>query len=334
MKILIIRFSSIGDIILTSPVIRELRKNYPDGKIDILVLSKFCDAITGNPNIDEVLLFDKEKNKGINGIKSYVNENLKERDYDLVIDLHSKLRSKLLSLFLGKKTYRYKKRKFWKTLLVKLRLIKYKPDDTIVKRYFTALEKIGVKYKNEELDFNFGEKDKEKVKKYTDCVVFAPGASKETKKWPGKYFAELGEKIYKEYGEKILLVGSKAEYDELEAIKQDIGDPCENLAGKLSLKETGALMAQSFLVVSNDSGPFHIARGVKADIYVIFGPTSPYMFDFEGNSTLIYLDEKCSPCSLHGDKECPKKHFRCMRNISPIVVLEKIKEQKNKKDSF
>jgi lipopolysaccharide heptosyltransferase II len=328
MKILIVRFSSIGDIILTTPVIRKLKQKYPDGQIDILVLSKFKDAITGNPNIDEVLLFEKENNKGIKGIKAYVKENLKDRNYDLVIDLHSKLRSKLISFFLGKKTYRYKKRKFWKTLLVKLRIIKYIPDDTIVKRYFTALENLDVEYENEELDFNFFEKEVEKVSKYNNYVVFAPGASKETKKWPGEYFAELGKKINNEYGKKILLVGSKAEYEELESIRVGIGEACENLGGKLTLKDTGALMARAFFVLTNDSGPFHIARGVKADTYVIFGPTSPNMFDFKGNSTLIYLGEKCSPCSLHGDAVCPKQHFNCMKNIEAKKVFEIIKNSK------
>lgn len=96
------------------------------------------------------------------------------------------------------------------------------------------------------------------------------------------------------------------------------------MAGKLSLKQSGALLSKALFLVTNDSGPFHIARGVKCKTFVIFGPTSPKMFDFGSNTILIDKNIKCSPCSLHGDKECPKGHFDCMKQITGKEVFDTI----------
>lgn len=329
MKVLFIRFSSIGDIILTTPVIKELKNKYPNAEIDFLTFAHFKDAITGNKNINKIIEFEKNKYKSIFGIKKFVLEKLKNENYDIIIDLHSKMRSKLVSFFLKKKIYRYNKRSLWKSIFVKLGLIKYTPDDTIVKRYFTAVKKLDVFYNGENIEFYYNEKDTAKVKKYENYVVLAPGASKETKKWPKEYFAEIAKMINEKYKKNILLVGSKKEYDELQYIKDNSGEFCINLAGELTLKESGALMAKSFFTLTNDSGPFHISRGVKAKTYVIFGATSPFMFDFEGNSILIYGYEKCSPCSLHGDKICPKNHFNCMKKLTPDKVFEIVSTMQN-----
>lgn len=100
-----------------------------------------------------------------------------------------------------------------------------------------------------------------------------------------------------------------------------------NLVGKLTLKETGALLSQIRFLLTNDSGPFHIARGVGCKTFVIFGPTSPGMFDFGENDTLVYSKIDCSPCSLHGDKVCPKKHFKCMKELSYEKVFKIIENK-------
>ncbi|MGM0509271.1 MAG: glycosyltransferase family 9 protein [Fusobacteriota bacterium] len=328
MNILVIRFSSIGDIILTTPILEAIKKKYPDSRLDFLTFHKYKETVMGNKNINNLILFKKDKYKGVCGIYKF-SKKLEKNDYDIVLDLHSKIRSKLISLFLGKKTYRYKKRQLWKTLLVKLKIIKYNSDNTIINNYFGAAQKsLGVTKKNENIKFNFSKNDLERVKKYNNYIIFAPGASKNTKKWPVDYFAELGKKFVNE-GEKIALIGSKKEFHELEIINKKIGSESINLAGKLSLKESGALMFTSKWVLTNDSGPFHISRGVGAKTFVIFGPTDPNMFSYDQNSVLIYNDSNCSPCSLHGDSSCPKGNFKCMEELSSKKVYEKIKEVLN-----
>jgi ADP-heptose:LPS heptosyltransferase len=155
-------------------------------------------------------------------------------------------------------------------------------------------------------------------------VVLAPGASKNTKKWTVEGFGKLAKLVKEKYNKDIILIGSSKEKDECETINKLSGNICINLAGELSLKESGALLSKAEFLVTNDSGPFHIGRGVKTKSYVIFGPTDPGMFEYDEFGILIYGNEPCSPCSLHGDKKCPKGHFNCMRNISPEMVMKKI----------
>lgn len=324
MKILVIRMSSFGDVILTTPVIKQLREKYPKAIIDFVVLDSFKEAIRGNVNIDNLIIFEKKSFKGMMGIYKF-SQTLGE--YDLIIDLHGKMRSMLISLFVKGKTIRYKKRALWKTLLVKWKLIKYEADHTIVKSYFKPLKELGLKYRGEELEFDFEEKDKEAVKEYENFIVFAPGASKETKKWTAEGFSKLAKLLNEHYGKEVLLIGGKNEWDELELIKSKSGEFCKNLAGKLSLKESGALLSKAAFVITNDSGPFHMARGVNTLSFAIFGPTDPNMFEYNEKSVLLYAEERCSPCSLHGDKICPKGHFNCMKNLRAEDVFEIIKKR-------
>lgn len=318
-RILIIRFSSIGDIILTTPVLRAIKEKYPNATLDFLVLDRFKDAIKGNPDIDNLLIFQKEKYKGLSGI-FYYYRHLKNKKYDLIIDLHSKIRSIIISNLIKGPVLRYKKRSWWKAVCVKMRLITYHVDDTIVRNYFAPLKKIGIFYSTEKLYFSFTSKDLAKTARFDNFVVMAPGAANNTKKWPKEYFGALGKKLKKD----ILLIGGKNEFENLEEIKNIIGPRCVNLAGRLSLKESGALLSKANFVITNDSGPFHMARGVRAKTFVIFGPTDPDMFEYSDNAILLFSGVKCSPCSLHGDSTCPKKHFECMRSLTPEKVYQVI----------
>lgn len=322
MKILVIRLSSIGDIILTTPVLKAFKEKYPEAVIDFLVLDKFKESIEGVPFIDNVILFNKEKNDGLHNMEKFGKE-LKKNGYDYIFDLHSKIRSKIISKNIGVKTFTYRKRSWWKTLLVKMKLIKYKVDNTIVKNYFGAFKDFGLKYKGEDIYFAFSEKD-EIYKKYEKLPVMAPGASKNTKKWTKEGFGKVANLIFEKYGKRTVLIGGKEDIELCNEIDKISGGHTVNMAGKLSLKQSGALLSKALFLVTNDSGPFHIGRGVKCKTFVIFGPTSPEMFDFDDNTVLIDKNIKCSPCSLHGDKECPKGHFECMKLITAEEVFDMI----------
>jgi ADP-heptose:LPS heptosyltransferase/tRNA A-37 threonylcarbamoyl transferase component Bud32 len=321
LKILVMRLSSIGDIILTTPVLSAIKKKYPDATIDFVVMDAFKDAISGNTHIDNLILFDKKKYQGVSGIYRFT-QTLKSIRYDLIIDLHAKIRSRLIAMFVGGKVLRYKKRALWKSLLVPLRLVRYHVDDTIVRNYFKPLEKIHVYYTGETLAFNFQARDMKQIASYQGVVVMAPGAANPTKQWPAANFAALGKML----DEPVVLIGGKSEKDTCDTICKTIGKGCINLAGKLSLKESGALISISKFIICNDSGPFHIARGTQTRAYVLFGPTDPGMFSYDNNTTLVYAQTDCSPCSLHGDKQCPRDHFDCMKLLTPELVYKKIQK--------
>lgn len=324
MKILVIRLSSIGDIILTTAVLKAFKEKYPHAIIDFLVLDKFKDAISLCPYIDNLILYDKK----YDGLKNLIvfSKKLSKNKYDYVFDLHSKFRSKIISFVLKHlyevKTFTYKKRVFWKSILVNLKLIKYTVDNTIIKNYFSAFKFFNLEYKGEDIIFSFDKTLEKKYEHFKDYIAFAPGASKETKKWTEENFGNLANLLYKKYGNKILLLGGKEDFQKCENINSISQNSCINLAGQLNLKESGALLSHAKFLLTNDSGPFHIARGVSCRTFVIFGPTSPGMFELDKNSTLIYKNSKCSPCSLHGDKICPKKHFDCMKNLSYNCVYD------------
>lgn len=329
MKILVIRFSSIGDIILSTAVLKAFKIKYPDAKIDFLVLEKFKDAISHCYYVDNLILFKKSKNDGFKNLIDF-SKNLAQNNYDYVFDIHSKFRSKFISYILKHffkiKVYTYKKRSFWKSILVNMKLIKYKVDNTIVKNYFSAFKSFDLKYEGEELNFIFKKNLEEKFLEYKNFIIFAPGASKETKKWTEENFANLAKLLYKKHKRKILLLGGKEDKEKCDRINRISDNSCINLAGKLELKESGAVLSQAKFLVTNDSGPFHIARAVGCKSFVIFGPTNPNMFDLDKNSILIYKNSPCSPCSLHGDKNCPKKHFDCMKNLTYNYVYNIICE--------
>ncbi|MGD9212620.1 MAG: glycosyltransferase family 9 protein [Desulfobacteraceae bacterium] len=321
LKLLIIRFSSFGDIILTTPVLAAIKAKYPHAVIDFLVMDKFADAISGNPHIDNLILFEKKCHQGLAGLVRFARK-LRSNRYDQIIDLHAKLRSIILSFFIRVPVFRYRKRRFYKTIGVKLRLMRYQVDNSIVNNYFGAVQHLKISATKESLRFDYSQEDSEKIAAYTGCVVLAPGAANATKKWPVNYFAQLGCLLK----EKIIILGGAEDAADGEEICRRVGDNCLNLAGKLTLKQSGALIARAKYIVCNDSGPFHMARGVGARAFVFFGPTDPNMFTFDRNTILIYAGLFCSPCSLHGDPRCPLDHFNCMVSLTPEKVFKIISD--------
>ncbi|MEJ2639752.1 MAG: glycosyltransferase family 9 protein [Desulfosarcinaceae bacterium] len=317
MHILVIRFTSLGDIILTTPVVAALRERYPQAHIDFLVMESCADAIEGNPHIDRLIRFDKARQRGLRGLASFAR---RLEEYDLVIDLHAKLRSRLLTALMPGRVLRYRKRSWWKPIGVRLRLMRYHADAPIVTTYFGALAPLGIPTGKETLNFAYSEADQQRVAEHAGAVVLAIGAANATKKWPATHFSRLGEMIEGP----IVIIGGREDSADGEMIQYRVGSRCTNLAGDLSLKESGALLAAARYVVCNDSVSFHMARAVGTPAFVIFGPTDPGMFIFSDRAVLLYRNEPCSPCSLHGDRECPRGHFNCMLKLKPETVLDRI----------
>ena len=320
MRILVIRFSSLGDVILTTPVLAALRERYPQAHIAYLVTDICADAIEGDTHIDEVIRFDKNRYRGVFGLKTFTRRLSR---FDLIIDLHAKLRSRIITGLMRGRVLRYHKRAWWKALGVHLGLIRYRADAPIVSAYFNALAPLDIPVGREALNFSYSDADSNRVAAHANAVVLAIGAANATKKWPAVHFARLGALLE----DPVVIIGGSADAADGDTICQRIGSRCTNLAGTLSLKESGALLAAARYVVCNDSVSFHMARAVGTRAFVIFGPTDPGMFTYGERAVLIYGDEPCAPCSLHGDRQCPKTHFDCMRKLTPETVLAAIEGQ-------
>ncbi len=315
-KILIIRLSSLGDILLTTPVIRAINKKYPNSQIDYVVKKQYSSALQYNPLISSLYLYEKEKAKSI-------KDQVRKVKYDLIIDLQNNLRSCALTFRLGTEVKRFKKPTFKKLILVwtKINLLKeFKP---IPVRY---AETAALQIDDNGLDLFIPENINPKLAAGKKYIGICPGAKHFTKRWPEKYFIELGNRLNSQ-GFALVIFGGKEDRELCEAISSKIEDGI-NLCNNDDLLQTASDMKQCHHIICNDSGLMHTATAVRVPITAIFGSTVsefgfiPYLSD---NSILENNSLSCRPCSHIGRSSCPKRHFKCMQEIKPNMVFDHVK---------
>ena len=323
-KFLIIRFSSIGDIVLTTPVVRCLKQQVPEAEVHYLTKSTFKGILENNPFIDKLWLWENEKD-----IVSF----LKKEKFDFIIDLHNNLRTSILKWKLNVPAFSFKKLNIEKYLFVRFRM-KVLPPIHIVDRYLQTLDFFKVMNDNKGLDYflsdaeeKYGLKIKDEIgNQYISLVV---GALKGTKKLPLDKQIALCNKLNKP----VVLLGGKAEIEDGKAIAAASKNIVLNLCGEITLGESAAIVKNAKAVITHDTGLMHIAAAFKKPIISIWGNTvpefgmSPYM---PNTSNLNYFSEvkdlKCRPCSKIGFQECPQKHFSCMQTQDINKIAELIKE--------
>ncbi|MGL4908684.1 MAG: glycosyltransferase family 9 protein [Bacteroidales bacterium] len=315
-KFLVVRFSSIGDIVLTSPVIRLLKKTYPNSQIHTVTKRKFAHLFSLNPNVDKVHSFE--------GSLIPLLKTLQTENYDYIIDLHSNIRSFLIRLFLWKKSFVLHKINIYKWLIVNIK-VNILPKLHIVDRYINTLSSFGIKNDNLGLDFFIPENEKnipniDFFLKNT-FVALVIGGQYITKKLPVLQLIELCKKI----NYPIVILGGELEKETARCIATG----CPNVidfSANLNIYQSAILIKLSKTVISHDTGLMHIAAALKKDIISIWGNTipkfgmTPYL---AGKQSKIFEvnNLKCRPCSKIGFQKCPKKHFFCMKkqNIFEIA---------------
>lgn len=319
MKFLIIRFSSIGDIVLTTPVIRCLRKKYPEAVIHYLTKKKFAAILQSNPYIDKVLLLAHDLNTTI--------EEIKIESYSHIIDLHHNLRTLRIKQSIKKiPFYSFNKLNIEKWIFTNFK-VNLMPRKHIVDRYMATVEKLEVV--NDGLGLNYFIPEEDKVKDEDipfshsqGYVAVAIGAAQNTKKLPLQKLVELVSKI--EYP--IILLGGEEDFingDKIAAI-----DPVKiyNACGRFSLNESADIVRNSILVISHDTGLMHIAAAFKKNILSVWGNTVP-SFGMTPYQTLYeeFQVNKlgCRPCSKTGFDKCPLGHFKCMNHQSMDAIVER-----------
>lgn len=338
MKILLIRFSSIGDIVLTTPIIRCTKKKFPNAEIHFLTKEKFTTLVQHNPAISKVHVLKGD-------VQPLLLELIKEK-FDVVIDLHKNLRTFYIKRIL-KQTfnsnigfYAFNKLhvKKWLYVTFKWNLL---PDKSIVERYFEGVKKLGVTNDGQGLDYFIPveeelKKDDLPLSHSQGFIACAIGGQHETKKMPIEKWKELCRSIQFP----IVLLGGKeddAVASELKAI-----DPVKiyNACGKFTLNESAHIIQKSKAVITHDTGMMHIAAAFKKHIISIWGSTVPAfgMFPYYGFNNMktniapllshIQHPVTCQPCSKIGYNTCPKKHFRCMNNINVDDIITALKKEK------
>ena len=336
-KILVVRFSSIGDIVLTTPVVRCLKNQIPGCEIHFFTKPEYKEILENNPYVSKVFYLETYLSESI--------QELKKENYDLIIDLHHNLRSFITKFRLGKKSFSFRKLNFEKWLLVNLKLNRM-PGLHIVDRYFETVRTMGVVNDEEGLDYFIPEKDIVAVSglglEPLSYIVFAIGGKFATKKLPAEKIAAICDQI----GAPVILSGGKDDAAQGEKIVSLSKGKVMNACGKFSLNQSASLVAQSRLLITHDTGLMHIGAALKKEIISIWGNTipefgmSPY---FSKNDSRKVSDTRfeikylaCRPCSKLGFAKCPRGHFKCMNEMEALkiaaVVNEKLKKSKYSKN--
>lgn len=320
MKFLIIRFSSIGDIVLTTPVIRCLKKQLPDAEIHFLVKRSFFPVVQHNPYFDKIHVLD-------HSWETMLHE-LKDEDFDYIIDLHHNLRTLRIKNHLQKKSFSFHKLNIEKYLYTGFK-INILPDVHIVDRYLKTVKSFGVKNDGGGLDYFLGTNDE--IKKndipvshyagYIGCVV---GAAHGTKQLPIHKWKEFCKRI----AHPAILLGGKQDTEMAKEIASVDPVKIYNACGKFSINESADLVRNAKVIVSNDTGLMHIATAFKKPIVSLWGNTVPSfgMYPYYGENFLARQKESpyvilqtnklwCRPCSKIGYRKCPLGHFKCMEHI-------------------
>lgn len=318
-KILIIRLSSLGDILLTTPFIRAIKSQFPHIKIDILIREEYADVIKLNPYIDQKLFFKKDDRSN----SDLINQ-LRIMNYELVIDLQNNLRSKKIVSSLKINSVKFDKRSFDKFLLVNFKINKLREAPPIPVRYSNTIQNL--KLDEQGLDLFTDKSANAKLIGKNNLIGFCPGARHFTKRWPTEYFVELGNKLV-QTGYTIVLFGGKIDKEICAELVSKISGAI-NLSNNDELLQTAADMKLCKAVVCNDSGLMHTASATGTKVIAIFGSTVKEFGFAPYNCNNLILENNsltCRPCSHIGRSDCPKKHFDCMKSIKPEFVFEKLK---------
>ena len=324
MKILVIRFSSIGDIVLTTPVLRCLKEQIPNVEVHYLTKKSYSSVISNNPNIDKL------------HVLTDVNDTIKtlrEERFDIILDLHNNLRTHIFKFKLGVKSYTFKKLNIKKWILVNLKLNRL-PKVHIVDRYIDSAKPLGISNDDKGLDFFIENADEFDINTLPEShklgyIAFSIGGTHKTKCLSDSKLHSLCKAIEKP----IILLGGKDSFEIANALELENSSKVINYCGKLTLGQSASLLKQAKLVISHDTGLMHIASAFHKIIISIWGNTVPEfgMFPYlpnepEKNIIIENKGLKCRPCSKIGYKTCPKGHFKCMNEIDEYLVIEKVNQ--------
>lgn len=310
-KILVVRFSSIGDIVLTTPVVRCLKKQLPNVELHFLTKKAFVSLLEANPYIDRLWTMEKSL--------SECKKGLKMERFDLVVDLHHNLRTARLKSYLGVKSVAFEKLNLKKWWLVRTKR-DLMPKVHIVERYLKTLEHLGIQSDGRPCDFFITEKNELNLLDFhlqqKGYLAVSMGAQFATKVVPQAHLISL----LKDLPVPIVLLGGKGDHERAEAVKVGLGNQqVRNFCGRFNLQQSAYLCKSAAALLTGDTGLMHIASAFETPIISIWGNTVPalgmYPYAKEDSYSIHEVkDLDCRPCSKIGYQACPKGHFKCMND--------------------
>lgn len=332
MKILIFRLSAIGDIILTSGLVRCLKEQLPHCQIDFVVKKQFASLVSDNPHISNV--FEVDSAKGFSALRELATE-LKANKYDVFFDIHKNFRSRYTSLASHPgRTLRYDKQVVKRSLLTQFKIDLYKPAIPVYQRFILSAAPLGVTDDGKRTEFFINPAVQKRISQRLanegllplSYICLCPGASFWNKQWPIESFISLARNITEQTDYKIVLIGGAKEIELSQNISSQIPDVID-LTGTLNLQESAAVLSSAACTVANDTGMLHLSEALGRPVVGIYGPTAQQLGYFPILPASIAAENnalKCRPCTKMGMNSCPEKHFKCMLDIHHITVFDAV----------
>lgn len=329
-KILVIRLSSMGDIILMTPLLRNLRRQFPKAQIDVVTKAVYADLLRHHPALDQH--YEVVPEVGSAGLRK-LGKLLRHQHYDVVLDIHKNFRSfQLTRAAKAPLVLRHKKFLLRRWLFVQFKWNLLRAAPPLRRRYIGAAAPLGVIDDGLPAEIHWTNQEERRAGEalqsggwdgHTPIVALAPGAGFFTKRWPVENFAETAKEISRR-GYFVAILGGPQDVLLAEHIQQRLTKPCASFAGQTDLLTTAAILKKCRALISNDSGLMHMAEAVGVSLVAIFGSTTRELGFFPQLKTSRVLENvnlTCRPCSHLGKSKCPRGHFLCMHAITPEQVL-------------
>ena len=334
MNILLIRFSSLGDIVLATGVVEALKLHLPDARLFFLTKAAYAQLFEHDDRIHRLVTIGKDERL------SSIREKCGPEGFDAVIDLHGSLRSRMAAMLVpARRIMRVNKHSLGRRLMILTRNGYRKTFDTLG-GYCGTLEFLGIRTRMlPKLVPSFGAvQNAEKalsrsVGSFRGRVIgIAPGARHDTKRWNEESFAALADALA-ERGDTPVIIGDGADRPVAEWVRSAMKGDAVSFAGELDLADTIGLVSRLDGFVANDSGPMHIAGALDVPVVGVFGPTHPDLGFWPGYpmGSCVHTGIPCSPCSLHGSTPCRKDRRFCMDDMPWERVLEELDNVMNRR---
>jgi lipopolysaccharide heptosyltransferase II len=323
-NVLVVRFSSIGDILLTTPLLRAIRHTHPGGHITVVTKRAYLPLLSHNPHVHRVIGLAPDRS--LTGLAA----ELRGDKYTDLLDLHNSLRSRALRILVPGRWRSYPKHRMARALLLLAKRNRYRDRRPVPERYFSAARHLQVVPDGRPPEFFIGPEATEEATGWlrsagldsaSSIVAVAPGAAHATKRWPIEHWRALIGRILQD-GHSVVIVGGP---DDVAVARQLAGIAPGRLAsaaGSCGLQGTGAILQRARALVSGDTGVMHMASGVGTPVAALFGPTVEAFgfFPYTKLAGVVELPLPCRPCSTQGGPRCPLGHHRCMVDMEPSAV--------------
>jgi heptosyltransferase II len=323
-NVLAVRFSSIGDVLLTTPLLRAIRHRHPAARITVLTKPAYAPLLSHNPHVERVL--EIAPGRPLTSVAA----ELRVGGYTHRLDLHDSLRSRMLRALVPGQWGTYPKHRVARALLIYAKRNRYRDRRPVAERYFSAARGLDLAPDGKPPEFVLGVEAEQEANDWLAAanvgqeqplIAVAPGAAHATKRWPLEHWRTLIRHLVAE-GFDVAIVGGADDAPIGAALASTTEGRVVSAAGAFGLQGTGALLRRSAALVSGDTGVMHMATGVGTPVVALFGPTVEAFgfFPYTDRASVVELPLSCRPCSSKGSPRCPLGHHRCMIDIVPEMV--------------